>query len=127
MREAAIIDNGALVNVIVIADGAQGDAMLSDSCVEITDVDPKPALGQGWVYSDGGFVPPAPLPATWDDVRAERNELLVNSDWTQNADAPLSDEDRSRWAVYRQSLRDVPQSSDSPDDVVWPAKPSSRR
>ena len=56
----------------------------------------------------------------WDAVRAERNRLLAESDWTQVADAPVN---ATAWAVYRQALRDVPQDFASPDDVVWPAAP----
>ena len=56
----------------------------------------------------------------WDAVRAERDRLLAQSDWTQVADAPV---DQQAWAVYRQALRDIPQDFDSPDDVVWPEAP----
>jgi hypothetical protein len=62
MREAIILEGSEPVNVIVLAEGADGDALLSDSCVEITDLDPKPGLGLGWTFVDGAFVaPPVPL------------------------------------------------------------------
>ena len=38
-------------------------------------------------------------------MRAKRNELLAQSDWTQVADAPV---DQEAWATYRQALRDFP-------------------
>ena len=38
-------------------------------------------------------------------MRAVRNDLLAQSDWTQVADAPV---DRQAWATYRQALRDFP-------------------
>jgi len=59
----------------------------------------------------------------WDAVRAERDRLLGASDWTQVADAPLSSADKQAWQDYRQTLRDVPQDFDTPDDVVWPETP----
>jgi len=62
--------------------------------------------------------------AKWDAVRVERDRLLAQSDWTRMDDAPLSDVERAAWAVYRQALRDVPQTFGSPDDVVWPEVPS---
>lgn len=40
-------------------------------------------------------------------MRHHRDRLLVASDWTQVADAPV---DREAWAVYRQALRDFPAS-----------------
>jgi hypothetical protein len=59
MREAAIISETSLTNVIVIEDGPDGDALLSESCVEITNMNPKPAVGTGWSYVNGAFVAPA--------------------------------------------------------------------
>lgn len=56
----------------------------------------------------------------WREVRAERDRLLAGSDWTQVADAPV---DQQAWAVYRQTLRDIPQDFASPDEVVWPEQP----
>lgn len=41
-----------------------------------------------------------------DARRTERNELLLKCDWTQCIDAPLSDELKAKWRVYRQQLRD---------------------
>ena len=59
----------------------------------------------------------------WDAVRAERDRLLAASDWTQVADAPLTASVKSAWQDYRQTLRDVPQDFDTPDDVTWPETP----
>lgn len=61
-------------------------------------------------------------------IRARRSYLLVECDWTQTIDAPLSDAKKAEWAAYRQALRDLP--TQYPDvqqesDVVWPTKPSS--
>jgi uncharacterized protein YjiS (DUF1127 family) len=60
---------------------------------------------------------------TWDSVRRKRNQLLTQSDWTQLADAPLTQEQKNAWAVYRQALRDVPSSAATPEEVVWPTAP----
>jgi hypothetical protein len=53
-------------------------------------------------------------------LRAERNNLLSQCDWTQLQDAPVN---RLAWANYRQSLRDIPNQAEFPLSVVWPAKP----
>ena len=55
-----------------------------------------------------------------EEIRAQRNALLADSDWTQVADAPV---DSSAWATYRQALRDVPQQDGFPEEVTWPTKP----
>lgn len=53
-------------------------------------------------------------------VRAQRNQLLAESDWTQLADAPVDD---LAWAVYRQALRDITKQPDFPRTVTWPVQP----
>lgn len=62
-------------------------------------------------------------PPTWDDIRSERVRLLSACDWTQLADAPLTDTERVTWQYYRQALRDLPQTYPSPNDVVFPEQP----
>jgi hypothetical protein len=54
-------------------------------------------------------------------VRAQRDRLLTDSDWTQILDAPV---DRTEWATYRQALRDLPQAEGFPH-VSLPAMPGS--
>lgn len=56
-------------------------------------------------------------------VRHERNRLLSLCDWTQVADAPLSAEQKTAWAAYRQHLRDLPENCSTPAEVVWPMHP----
>jgi hypothetical protein len=53
-------------------------------------------------------------------VRAERNDKLTASDWTQVADAPV---DKATWATYRQALRDITTQSGFPWTITWPDSP----
>jgi hypothetical protein len=55
-----------------------------------------------------------------EEVRIERNQKLTESDWTQLADAPV---DKTAWATYRQGLRNIPNQSGFPFNVVWDDKP----
>lgn len=56
-------------------------------------------------------------------VRAVRDKLLLESDWTQMAtDAQLSDSKKEEWATYRQSLRDLPSTVDI-NNIIYPTKP----
>jgi hypothetical protein len=41
-------------------------------------------------------------------MRIQRDRFLVDSDWTQLPDCPLSDAKKAGWATYRQQLRDFP-------------------
>lgn len=56
-------------------------------------------------------------------VRADRAALLSSTDWTQVPDSPLSDKERTRWAAYRQALRDVPSQGGFPWTIQWPVRP----
>jgi len=58
----------------------------------------------------------------WEQVRLWRNQELSQTDWTQLAD---SSADKTAWATYRQSLRDLPNDFDSANDVVLPVKPTA--
>lgn len=53
-------------------------------------------------------------------VRATRNNLLSQSDWTQVADAPV---DKAAWATYRQALRDITGQAGFPSTVDFPVNP----
>ena len=59
-------------------------------------------------------------------LREERDQKLLDSDWTQAPDhsSPLSDVKKEEWTTYRQSLRNLPATVDMslwPD--VWPTEP----
>jgi hypothetical protein len=58
-------------------------------------------------------------------LRIRRNFLLEQSDWTQMNDSPLSNEDKTAWATYRQELRDLSDLDAWPnlDDADWPVAP----
>lgn len=47
--------------------------------------------------------------------RSVRNKFLSQSDWTQCADAPLTDDQRAAWRAYRQALRDLPETTNVAD------------
>ena len=55
-----------------------------------------------------------------------RFNLLLETDWTQSPDSPLSDEDKALWAAYRTQLRDITSHENWPDlePEDWPTKPS---
>lgn len=59
-------------------------------------------------------------------IKQYRNELLNESDNYVTIDRweSYSDEQKTAWRQYRQSLRDIPQSANNPDNIVWPIKPN---
>jgi hypothetical protein len=78
------------------------------------------------IIKDGNIAPyiPPPPPSQAElesDARYNRDQLLQESDWTQLPDVPESI--KSKWAAYRQLLRDVPQQENFPENIIWPQKP----
>lgn len=61
-----------------------------------------------------------PDEVVWPTIRARRDTLLVQSDWTQLPDVPLPT--KAAWADYRQALRDITQQAD-PHNIIWPTPP----
>ena len=57
--------------------------------------------------------------------RTTRDKLLADTDWTQMNDSPLSNEDKTAWATYRQELRDLTDLDAWPNlaDEDWPVAP----
>ena len=62
-------------------------------------------------------------------LRIKRNQLLQETDWTQNRDVTLAND--AEWAAYRQALRDLPNTATPELDeygnltnVTWPEKPA---
>jgi hypothetical protein len=67
--------------------------------------------------------PPLSLEQISEEVRAERNEKLFRSDWTQLSDVSLTEQEKILWAEYRQKLRDITEQSGFPTNVNWPELP----
>jgi len=63
----------------------------------------------------------------WEQVRGERNDKLLQCDWTQLPDSPLTDIKKTEWANHRQTLRAVPfnnRTATALEEIQWPTEPS---
>lgn len=58
-----------------------------------------------------------------EKLRSERNEKLRRSDFSMLPDYRLSRENEEEWKVYRQALRDIPSTTEDPENPVWPEPP----
>ena len=119
MDRFAIVRDGVVENVIVMAPGA--DVAFEGALVVALQTDDAVSPGDG--YGDGGFTR-AKIALTWEEIRAKRESLLSRCDWTQLVDAALSVDERVAWQEYRQALRDIPQTFETPDDVIFPEGPN---
>lgn len=69
---------------------------------------------------------PVPAPTTEElaaQARSQRDALIAATDYLMATDYPLTDEKRQELTVYRQALRDVPEQSGFPTEIIWPEKP----
>jgi hypothetical protein len=62
---------------------------------------------------------------TWDDVRAQRDGMLLESETQYNFDSPKAIIDA--WKEYKQKLRDIPETYKDLEDlnqIEWPDRPN---
>jgi hypothetical protein len=81
----------------------------------------RPGLLWTWNPVSGMWIDARSATQVSAEVRSKRNELLLQSDWTQLADIPQ--QTKTLWEPYRQALRDVTLQSGYPTNIVWPIKP----
>ena len=121
MANYAVVESGTVTNII----NWDGSANHPDSSKFVAD-DGSAWIGATW---DGSSFSTKPDTRTDADalasMRAGRDKLLSESDWTQGRDVTLSND--SDWTTYRQALRDLPSGKTTKahvDGATWPTKPS---
>ena len=75
----------------------------------------------GWAFDGTTWTEPT---VSVEDLRVERDALLIKSDFTQLEDSPLSAEQKTLWTTYRQQLRDLPGSYTPVEHPEWPTPPA---
>ena len=61
---------------------------------------------------------------SYANLRAERNEMLMRSDWTQLPNSGLSEEKKAAWETYKQALRDLPETMTEGLEYTLPEVPA---
>ena len=61
---------------------------------------------------------------SYANLRADRNEMLMRSDWTQLPNSGLSEAKRAEWETYRQALRDLPETMTEDLEYTLPEVPA---
>lgn len=56
-------------------------------------------------------------------IRATRDKMLAETDWTQVTDTVLTKEKQEEYKVYRQALRDITKQENFPYNVAFPQMP----
>jgi hypothetical protein len=94
---------------------------IAENCVRVDPQFVDGVLTETWLVSPASDDEVASrIAEAAASVRAQRNQLLAECDWTQLADAPV---DAPAWSLYRQALRDITEQPGFPVSVTWPAQP----
>lgn len=70
-------------------------------------------INQAWEELKNEFI--------WEATRMKRDRLLQECDYTQLEDF---NGNKEAWKIYRNTLRNIPQTFGDTESVVWPTKPS---
>lgn len=71
--------------------------------------------------------------AAWDSIRAKRAKLFKETEWIRfrhedelrlEQETTLTSEEYLTWIAYWQQLRDLPESSANPFEIVFPEQPT---
>jgi hypothetical protein len=123
MLYAKYDENGSIISFL----DTRRNNNIPANVIEITFEQWQEFLGNPGKYKvndarDGFELAPIVTPDPMPGIRAQRNKLLAESDWTQLADVNLSPEQKEAWKIYRQTLRDFPETCD-PFNPAWPVPP----
>jgi hypothetical protein len=102
-----------------VIEGVADDATQYVQNGVVVDMPPKPDGAYYFDYATKQWV--QDQPAQENTVKAQRNQLLQQSDWTQLADIPA--ETKALWEPYRQALRDITDQPGYPFNIIWPTPP----
>lgn len=122
-----IITNNLLLEygVHLVIDVAKGN----DYTKNYTEVIPQIINGQyyqNWIVTDATQEEiEYRINEQWSIIKMQRNQYLSQSDWTQLYDSPLTLEEKNKWMIHRQELRNVVDQND-PFDIIWPTVPVNK-
>jgi len=72
------------------------------------------------MFTFNSLFPDATDEQKWEQIRIWRDKQLVKTDWTQIVDSTA---DKTAWAEYRQTLRDLPNQGGNPEEAKFPTEP----
>lgn len=105
--------------LMIVMDEASAEGHLTEDCV-LRPV-PENAIGMklSWDGSEGPVE--ISLDFYWHQLRIRRNQLLNESDKFMFSDHPNFRDESV--LIYRTALRNLPDNTEDPRNVIWPDKP----
>ena len=93
---------------------------VNNELIEITGVELEELNAREQAWKDSA------LDRELQQLRKKRNKLLLECDWIELNNAPLTDLQKNEWRVYRTELRDLTNGLTTADEVIakeFPTKP----
>lgn len=119
MKSYAIVSDDGFVISTSFSDIEQ------DGMVELLEpMGNAPSEWHKYHLASSQWVEDKPIEATESEIKEQRKKLLIDSDWTQLPNNPLTTEQQAAWATYRQELRDITGQSGYPFNVIFPTPPA---
>ena len=85
--------------------------------IGMTDMDVEQGYDGAWYVK--GYAPSKPMDVLAQEKRAERDNLLAQTDKYMLPDFPITEEKLAQYKAYRQYLRDLPEQTEFPNvDVL---------
>ena len=94
---------------------------LNNELIEITGDELAEYEAREQAWKDGA------LDRELEGLRFKRNRLLLECDWIELNNAPLTNAKKDEWRAYRTELRDLTNGLTTADEVIakeFPTKPS---
>ena len=93
---------------------------VNNELIEITGVELEELNAREQAWKDSA------LDRELQQLRKKRNKLLLECDWIELNNAPLTDLQKDEWRAYRTELRDLTNGLTTADEVIakeFPTKP----
>ena len=98
-------------------------SILENDINQITWLNGTPPIPKEQILA---IIPQVELDMALENLRAKRNKLLADCDWTQLPDVGFNAAERNAWMIYRQALRDLTNNIETAEQAKsksFPVKP----
>ena len=108
----------SVIGLVLIANVS--NTQPTDTSIRVVEKDNTGNLYMTWMESSDWANTQSDMRAS-TIARIRRNTLLSATDWTQMPDVPVGT--ATKWAPYREALRNLPSQNTFPRVITWPSSP----
>jgi len=112
-----------VLNTILKINPSAKASVLDDDINQITWLEGTTPISKADIQAQ---LPIVELDMAMETLRAKRNKLLADTDYTQLPDVGFNAAERNAYMIYRQALRDMTnniETAEQAKSIVFPSKP----